>query len=106
MVIVGKIGKDDEGWYILPEQPLNITYEYFLEKPSVFSAQTKIKMFDPAIDGIEKSLYIGQTVTAAGIEATYEIRLSGSCTDFVNKVSAAEGVEKAVLVSYNGDYMG
>ena len=26
VVIVGKIGFDEAGWHILPEQPLNITY--------------------------------------------------------------------------------
>ena len=66
VVIVGKIGMDDNGWYIQPEQPLNITYTYFTEKPSVYTEQTRIQMFDPAVDGIDKTVYIGQTVTASG----------------------------------------
>ena len=65
-VIVGKINVDDRGWYIEPEQPLNITYNYFLDNPSVFIDQTRIAMFDPKIDGIEKAVYLGQTVTMAG----------------------------------------
>lgn len=66
VVIVGTIGVDDQGWYIQPEQPLNITYQYFLDNPSVFNNQTRIKMFDPKDDGFEKAAYVGQTVTVAG----------------------------------------
>jgi len=55
--------------------------------------------------GVKKCAVKSKTVTAGYIEATYEIRLLESGTEFVNKISAANGVEKAVLVSYNGDYM-
>lgn len=55
--------------------------------------------------GVKKFSVKTKTVAQGYIEVTYEIRLSGEGTDFVNKVSAAEGVDKAVLVSYNGDYM-
>ena len=71
VVIVGKIGVDEQGWYIQPEQPLNITYEYFLDNPSVFPEQVRISMFDPKDDGVEKALYIGQTVTASGTFCFY-----------------------------------
>lgn len=47
-----------------------------------------------------------KTVTASGIELNLEIRLKGEDTDFVNSLSAIDGVKSAVLVSYNGDYMG
>ena len=66
VVIVGKIGFDENGWHIIPEQPLNITYTYFLEKPSIFSAQTRISMLDPKEDGVDKAVYLGQTVTVFG----------------------------------------
>lgn len=46
-----------------------------------------------------------KTVARGNIELTYEITLKKGSTEFVNKLSAADGVEKAVLVSYNGDYM-
>lgn len=65
-VIVGKIGFDDAGWHIVPEQPLNISYQYFYEKPSVFPAQTVIRLIDPRDDGIDKAAYLGQTVTVHG----------------------------------------
>ena len=66
VVIVGTVGFDEAGWHIVPEQPLNITYEYFLDNPSVFPAQTRIRMMDPKDDGVDKSVYLGQTVTGSG----------------------------------------
>ena len=71
VVIVGKIGFDGQEWYIQPEQPLNITFEYILDKPSVFTGSTKVKMYAPEVDGIEKSVYIGKTVTAEGTFSFY-----------------------------------
>ena len=65
-VIVGVIGYDEQGWYVQPEQPLNVTYEYFLDNPSVFPQQTRIALFDPKVDGVEKAQYLGQTVTMEG----------------------------------------
>jgi len=39
------------------------------------------------------------------LEINYEVRLHDDNTDFVNALSAMDGVDSAVLVSYNGDYM-
>ena len=64
--IVGKIGFDEKGWHIIPEKPLNITYTYFLDKPSVFPYQTRVAMTDSKDDGIDKSVFLGQTVTVTG----------------------------------------
>ena len=47
-----------------------------------------------------------KTVRAGRIELNLEVRLKDENTDFVNALSALNGVESAVLVSYNGDYMG
>lgn len=40
------------------------------------------------------------------IELNMEIRLKNDNTDFINELSDLNGVNNAVLVSYNGDYMG
>lgn len=40
------------------------------------------------------------------IELNIEIRMKDDNTDFINSISEMEGVGSAVLVSYNGDYMG
>ena len=40
------------------------------------------------------------------VELNLEIRLSSGDTGFINTLAGMEGVHSAVLVSYNGDYMG
>lgn len=40
------------------------------------------------------------------LELTMEIRLKSENTDFINTLSEMQGVNSAVLVSYNGDYSG
>lgn len=40
------------------------------------------------------------------VELNMEVRLHDDNTDFINVLSAMNGVNSAVLVSYNGDYMG
>lgn len=53
----------------------------------------------------KKSILKSKSVTKGGIELTYEIRIKEENTDFVNKISACEGITNAVLVTYNGEYM-
>ena len=40
------------------------------------------------------------------VEINLEVRLKDDNTDFINELSEINGVRSAVLVSYNGDYMG
>lgn len=40
------------------------------------------------------------------LELTMEIRLRSDNTDFINTLSDMQGINSAVLVSYNGDYIG
>lgn len=40
------------------------------------------------------------------LEINYEVRLKEDNTDFVNELADMDGVSSAVLVSYNGEYMG
>lgn len=40
------------------------------------------------------------------IELNLEIRLKEDNTDFINHLAGMQGVQSAVLVSYNGDYLG
>ena len=47
-----------------------------------------------------------KTARKGSVELNLEIRLKDDNTDFVNALSELEGVGSAVLVSYNGDYMG
>ena len=47
-----------------------------------------------------------KSVQKGAIELNLEIRLKDENTDFMNELSDLDGVCNAVLVSYNGDYMG
>ena len=47
-----------------------------------------------------------KTVRKGSIELNTEIRMKDDNTDFINTLADMEGVNNAVLVSYNGDYMG
>ncbi len=47
-----------------------------------------------------------KTVTKNNIELNIELRLKDTNTEFINILSQMNGVSSAVLVSYNGDYMG
>ena len=54
---------------------------------------------------VKKSMVKSKSVSSSGIELTIEVRLKDATTQFVNEISALEGVSNAVLVSFNGDYM-
>lgn len=47
-----------------------------------------------------------KSVQKGVVELNIEIRLKDDNTDFINILSDIDGVHSAVLVSYNGDYMG
>lgn len=55
---------------------------------------------------LKRHIVKSKTVSKDGIELTFEIRLKNIATKFINEISNLSGVKKAVLVSYNGDYMG
>ena len=54
---------------------------------------------------LKKSMVKSKTVSASGVELTMEVRLAGD-TSFIISLSQIEGIKNAVLVSYNGEYMG
>ncbi|MBR1559832.1 MAG: DUF4956 domain-containing protein [Clostridia bacterium] len=55
---------------------------------------------------VKTAVVKSKTAQAGNIELNYEIRLKGDDTDFITALSELEGVKSAVLVSYNGDYLG
>ena len=55
---------------------------------------------------VEKAVIKAKTAQNGGIEMTWEIRLLGHDTAFITELSEMDGVNSAVLVSYNGDYLG
>ena len=55
---------------------------------------------------VEKAVIKAKTAQNGAIEMTWEIRLLKQDTEFITALSEMEGVSSAVLVSYNGDYLG
>ena len=46
-----------------------------------------------------------KTVTRDGMELSVEVKLKDASTNFVNALSAVEGMHSVSMVSYNGEYM-
>lgn len=55
---------------------------------------------------VKKCVVKSKTVQKENTELTFGVRLKDENTDFINELSEIEGVKSAVLVSYNGEYMG
>ena len=55
---------------------------------------------------VSRCIVKSKTVQRSMVEVTAEIRMRSEDTEFINALSAMDGVTSAVLVSYNGDYMG
>lgn len=55
---------------------------------------------------VARSVVKSKTAQAGKVELNLEVRLKNDNTDFVTAISRLQGVRSAVLVSYNGDYMG
>ena len=67
-------------------------------------SETKAKAF---LNGkTERCIIKSKTAQKGMVEVNMEIRLKDENTDFVNELAAMDGVQSAVLVSYNGDYIG
>ncbi len=54
---------------------------------------------------VAKHVVKSKTVSGSGIEVSIEVRTKDPSTAFVNRLCAIKGMENAVLVSYNGEYM-
>ena len=54
----------------------------------------------------ERCVVKSKTVQKGEVELNLEIRLKRDNTDFINALADMAGVHSAVLVSYNGDYIG
>lgn len=55
---------------------------------------------------VERCVVKSKSAQSGLVELNMEVRLKDDNTDFINALSAMKGVNSAVLVSYNGDYMG
>ena len=55
---------------------------------------------------VERCVIKSKSAQNGLVELNMEVRLKDDSTDFINALDAMNGVNSAVLVSYNGDYMG
>ncbi len=55
---------------------------------------------------VNRAVLKSQSARAGQIELNYEVRLKSGNGGFITELSQLDGVESAVLVSYNGDYLG
>lgn len=55
---------------------------------------------------VQRCVVKSKTAQKGFVELNLEIRLKNDNTDFINTLAEMDGVNSAVLVSYNGDYMG
>ena len=55
---------------------------------------------------VERCVIKSKSAQNGLVELNMEVRLKDDNTDFINALSAMNGINSAVLVSYNGDYMG
>lgn len=69
-------------------------------------AVTEKKAVDFLNGNVRRCIVKSKTVTSGLIELNLEIRMVSENTDFINALSNMPGVRSAVLVSYNGEYMG
>ncbi len=67
-------------------------------------AETQVNKF--LREKTERCVVKSKSAQKGEIELNMEIRLKDDNTDFINNIADMNGVHSAVLVSYNGDYMG
>lgn len=73
---------------------------------SCADAAAEKKAVDFLQKNVQKCVVKSKTATRGLIELNLEIRMMNDNTDFINTLSTMPGVNSAVLVSYNGEYMG
>ena len=78
----------------------------FIAVVSCDNGETEKKVADYLEQNTEKASVKSKSAQKGSIELTWEVMLKGSDTDFITRLSEMDGVSSAVLVSYNGDYMG
>lgn len=70
------------------------------------SHESEMAVRDFLAKQVQKSVVKSKTAHKGSIELNIEVRMKDDNTDFINFISDMNGVKSAVLVSYNGDYMG
>lgn len=67
---------------------------------------TEVKAREFIAENVTRSTIKSKSAVKGAVEMNIEVRLKEDNTDFINNLSEMSGVNSAVIVSYNGDYMG
>ena len=78
----------------------------FIAVISCDNGETEKKVEEYLKQNTGKAVVKSKSAQKGSIEMTWEVTLKENNTDFITKLSEMDGVSSAVLVSYNGDYMG
>ena len=78
----------------------------FIAVISCDNGQTEDQVVSYLRQNADKAVVKSKSAQKGSIELTYEVTLKNNSTEFITKLSEMDGVSSAVLVSYNGDYMG
>ncbi len=78
----------------------------FIAIISCDGGETEQKVADYLKQHAGKVSVKSKSAQKGSIELTYEVTLKNGNTNFITELSEMDGVGSAVLVSYNGDYMG
>lgn len=73
---------------------------------SCIDREAEMRANDFLSQNVLKSTVKSKSAVKGKIELNIEVRLKDDNTDFINILSEMPGINSAVIVSYNGDYMG
>ena len=73
---------------------------------SCVSHEAEVQAMKHLNEYVERCVIKSKSAQNGLVELNMEVRLKDDNTDFINVLSALSGVNSAVLVSYNGEYMG
>ena len=106
MIPLAVVGSVAIGIFIIVFMNRKADKNPFIAVISVKDHASELRAVEYLKGQVEKAVIKSKTAQAGNIELNYEIRLKNDDTDFISVLSEMDGVNSAVLVSYNGDYLG
>lgn len=95
VVIWGKLNRDDRGWFVTLGEALSVTDE---NDGALYTDVTRIALPETSADGIDKSTYLGATVTLEGRLAAADILRRRELCLTVNSIVMGRGAEENRLL--------
>lgn len=103
LAVVGSLGIGIVLLVFVNRKPHLNPYIVVLSCEGYESEQQAVKLLKRKV---QRCVVKSKTVQKEMIELNLEIRMREDNTDFINELATMDGVSSAVLVSYNGEYMG